>query len=115
MLAWICASLLLRGISHHPPTRSDGSDPPLSSLPSLLRELDARPEDAEHFSVAVTHESEWRISASPGGHVIFERLEEGGETHMVAVPEVKIIGLRSRLISGDIASLESEPWKPGYE
>jgi hypothetical protein len=51
------------------------SDPPLSSLPALLRELDDRPEDTEHSSVALSHESEWCIAVMRGGYVIFEHLE----------------------------------------
>lgn len=90
------------------------SDPPLSSLPALLRELDDRLEDTEHCSVAVSHESEWCMSVSRGGYVVFEHLESGGERHMDAVPEAKIIELWSQLARGDIASIESEPWTPGY-
>ncbi|PYJ94928.1 MAG: hypothetical protein DME23_24625 [Verrucomicrobia bacterium] len=90
------------------------SDPPLSSLPALLRELDNRQEDIEHGSVAVSHESEWCMSVSPGDYVVFEHLERGGERHMHAVPDAKIIELWSRLARGDIAGIESEPWRPGY-
>jgi putative hemolysin len=90
------------------------SNPPLSSLPSLLRELDDRSQDTEHGSVAVSHESEWCISVSRGGYVTFEHLEDGGERHMRGVPDAKIIDLWSRLARGDIASIESEPWRPGY-
>ena len=89
------------------------SDPPLSFLPALLRELDDRPEDTEHGSVAVTHESEWCMSVSRGDYVIFGHLESGGERHMRAVPDAKIIDLWSQLARGDIASIESEPWTPG--
>lgn len=90
------------------------SDPPISSLPALLRELDDRPEDTEHGSVAVSHESEWCMSVSRGGYVIFEHLEDGGERHMRDVPDAKIIDLWLRLARGDIASIEAEPWRPGY-
>jgi hypothetical protein len=90
------------------------SDPPLSSLPSLLRELDERPEDTEHDSVSVSHESEWCIAAMRGGYVIFENLERGEPRHMRDVPAEKIVDLWSRLAQGDLASIESEPWRPGY-
>jgi len=90
------------------------SGPPLSALPALLGELADRPEDTEHGSVAVSHESEWCMTVSRGGYVVFEHLESGGERHMHAVPDVKIIELWSRLAQGDIASIESEPWSPGY-
>jgi hypothetical protein len=90
------------------------SDPPLSSLPGLLRELDDRPEDTEHGDVAVSHESEWCMSVSRGGYVVFKHLEDGDARHMCDVPAEKIIDLWSRLARGDIPSIESEPWRPGY-
>jgi len=86
----------------------------VSEFPALLRELDDRPEDTEHGCVAVTHESEWSISVSRGGYVIFEHLENGGERHMCGVSDVKIIELWTWLSEGDIDSIEREPWKPGY-
>lgn len=89
-------------------------DPPLSSLPALLGELDDRPEDIEHGDVSVSHESEWCISVSRGGYVIFEHLEDGGARHMRGVAATKIIDLWSRLARGDIASIEAEAWRPGY-
>ena len=90
-------------------------DPPLSALPALLRELDNRPEDTEHGSVALSHESEWCLTVSREGYVIFEHLENGGERHMRGVSETKIIELWSRLAQGDIASIECEPWTLGYK
>jgi hypothetical protein len=86
-----------------------------SDLPLLLRELDDRPEDTDHGSVSVTNESGWCISASRGGYVIFEHLEDGGERHMQGVSEPKIIELWSRLAAGDLAAIEQEPWRPGYQ
>src|SRR5262245_61575097 len=90
------------------------SNPPLSALPSLLRELEERTEDTEHGAVAVSHESEWSMSVSRGGHVVFEHLHDGGERHMRDVPSAKIIDLWSRLALGDIASIEAESWSPGH-
>jgi hypothetical protein len=87
----------------------------VSILPSLLRELDDRKEDTEHGSVAITHESEWCISASRGGYVILEHLVDGGGRHMRGVPETKIIELWSLLAIGDIATIQKEPWKLGYQ
>jgi hypothetical protein len=94
----------------------DESDPPLTSLVGLLRELDDRLEDTEHASVSVTHESEWCISVGRGGYVIFENLESegGGERHMRNVSDRKILELWSFLAVGDLQRLELEPWKPGY-
>jgi hypothetical protein len=91
------------------------SDPPLSSLSALLRELDDRPEDVEHGSAAVSHESAWCMSVSRGGNVVFEHLEDGGERHMTGVSEVKIIDMWAKLARGDIAGILSEPWAPGYQ
>jgi len=50
---------------------------PGSDFLALLRELEDRPEDTEHRSVAVTYESEWCLSVSLGGYLIFENLETG--------------------------------------
>ena len=91
------------------------SDPPLSSLPLLLRELADRPEDAEHTDVSVTHESEWCISAFMAGYLILENLESGQPRHMRDVPDAKIIELWSLLAVGDLEKVMSEPWKPGYK
>jgi hypothetical protein len=84
-------------------------------LPALLRELDDRKEDTEHGSVAVTHESEWCMEVFRGGHVTFAHLEEGGASHMRDVSEVRILELWRRLAEGDVASVQKEPWKPGYQ
>lgn len=92
----------------------DERDPPLSSFPALLRELDSHPEDEEPDSVAVRHESEWCISVQRGGHVVFVHLEDGGERHTHHVPESKIVELWSSLAIGDLAKIEREPWSPGY-
>ena len=93
------------------------SNPPISSLPGLLRELEDCPEDSEHASVALTHESEWCIAVMRGGYVIIEHLESdaGGERHMRDVPAAKILDLWLQLAKGDIAVIESEPWESGYK
>jgi hypothetical protein len=103
-------------MAFHITHRYGSMDSPRSAaaFAALLRELDERPEDTEHTSVSVTHESEWCISASRGGYVTFEHLENGGERHMHGVSEAKIIELWTRLAEGDIATIEQEPWKPGY-
>ena len=84
-------------------------------FPALLRELDERPDDEDHGTVSVNHESEWSLSVSRGGHVVFEHVEHGGERHMIGVPDAKIIELWTLLADGDIATIEREPWKPGYQ
>ncbi|SEK17010.1 MULTISPECIES: hypothetical protein [unclassified Variovorax] len=87
-----------------------------SDFLALLRELDDWPEDTEHGSVAVTHESEWSLAASRGGYITFENLEaEGrGERHMDEVPASKILELFRHLVEGNLAAIEQEPWLPGY-
>lgn len=90
-------------------------EPSLAALPELLAELEERPEETEHGSVALTHESEWCISVSRGGYVIFENLENGGERHMNEVPVAKILRMWEQLAAGEISALEALPWLPGYE
>jgi hypothetical protein len=84
-------------------------------LPALLRELEDRPEDTEHGSVSVAHESEWSISVYRGGYLTFENLEDGGESHMRGVKESEILRLLAFLAAGDIDSVRKAPWKPGYQ
>jgi hypothetical protein len=90
-------------------------EPPITVLPSLLAELRERPEDTEHGSVALTHESEWCMSVSYGGHVIFENLESGGERHLAGVSDAQILLMWEDLAAGRIAKLQELPWVPGYE
>lgn len=90
-------------------------DPPMEQLPTLLAELDERPEDTEHGSVALTHESEWSMSVARGGYVILEHLENGGERHMHAVAANDIIRMWHLLAGGRIEDLLAMAWSPGYE
>ena len=83
-------------------------------FPALLAELQDGPEDNEHGTVAVTHESEWCIQASRDGYVVFENLEAGDPRHMSGLSSDAIIGLWTRLARGDIDSLEQENWLDGY-
>lgn len=87
---------------------------PRSAFPELLRELEADPDDAEHNSVSVTHESEWCLAAYRDGHVVFEKTEEGDPRHLTDVGPDKIIALWHLLADGDLDALEREPWRPGY-
>ena len=90
-------------------------DPPLSSFPALLDELEERLEDVEHGSVSVVHESEWALGMMRGGYVVFELATgEGPSRHLVDIPRAKVIELMISLARGDIAALEAEPWKSGY-
>jgi len=88
-------------------------NPPLSSFEALLAELD--PNDQEHCDVAVTHESGWCISTGISGNISWENVEEGPPPrHMIGVPPEKIIELWTKLAKGDLAAIESEPWREGY-
>lgn len=91
----------------------DELDPPVSSFPAILRELDESV-DTEHGDVSLTHESEWCLSVSRDRTVTFENLDDGEPRHMRGVPDSKIIELWVLLSRGDLASIEREPWKPGY-
>jgi hypothetical protein len=90
-------------------------DPPLDRLKALLKELDDRQEDTEHGSVALTHESEWCLSVSRGGYVIFEHLKDGGERHMTSISPEEVLRMWRLLAAGNIAELERLPWIPGYD
>ncbi len=81
---------------------------------ALLQELDDRPEDSEHGSLAVTHESEWNMSVSRGGYVVFENLETGGARHLNGVSTGKVVELWRRLANGDLIALADEAWIDGY-
>ena len=90
-------------------------DPDISAFPSLLDELDERPEDVEHASVSVIHESEWGLGFHSGGYVAFEHVEgEGEPRHMRAVPRAKLIEMMETIARGDLDALEREPWLSGY-
>lgn len=90
-------------------------DPSLSILPALLDELEKRLDDEEHGSVSVIHESEWGLSISRGGYVVFESVERDDDPrHMRGVPREKLIDLMCELALGHLGELEKEPWQSGY-
>lgn len=91
------------------------SKPSLSALPALLAELRERSDDTEHGSVALTHESEWCMSVSLSGHVIFENLEDGGERHLTGVSDAQVLQMWEDLAAGRIEKLQELPWNIGYE
>ncbi len=90
------------------------SDASFTAFDTLLAELNADIVGSEHADVAVTHESEWCLSAHRGGYIVFEHLEEGEPRHMRDVPAEKIIALWRALAAGDLEILEREPWRAGY-
>lgn len=88
-------------------------NPPLDAFSQLLAELD--PDDTEHCDVALIHESGWCISVDVCRTISWENIEGGpAPRHMVNVPEARILELWTKLAKGDLASIESEPWNPGY-
>jgi hypothetical protein len=91
------------------------SDPSPSIFPLLLEELEERVDDQEHATVSVIHESEWGLTFSRGGYVSYENVDaEDQPRHMQRVSREKAIKLMQSLSVGDFASLEREPWQPGY-
>lgn len=90
-------------------------DIPESAFPDLLDELEVRPEDKEHTSVSVIHESEWGLGFYRGGYVTFEHVEgEGEPRHMVNVSRQEQLVMMQLLANGDLDTLERRPWQPGY-
>ena len=90
-------------------------DPAFSTFPSLLDELTERPEDQEHTSVSLIHESEWGLGFYLGGYVTFENVEgEGEPRHMRDIARPKLIEMMETLARGDLDALEREPWLSGY-
>jgi hypothetical protein len=88
-------------------------DPPIERLRELLQSLDI--EDKEHPDVALTHESQWCLSAYPSGLLVWENDEANiAPRHMKGVSREKVLGLWLKLVQGDIAAMEAETWLPGY-
>jgi len=89
------------------------SDVPIAQFEAILRELDAV--DDEHPNACLKHESEWVLSYFKSGLMVFENAEEEGEPrHMNGVTIERAAMLWSLLARGDLATLESEVWRPGY-
>ena len=89
-------------------------NPSIERLRELLQSLDM--EDNEHPDVALKHETEWCLSAYPGGLLVWENAEvdEGIARHMKCVPRERVLDLWLALAQGDLAAIEVEPWLPGY-
>ncbi|MGS2723395.1 hypothetical protein ACVBEJ_06585 [Porticoccus sp. GXU_MW_L64] len=86
---------------------------PLEKLPTLYSELEGI-EDAESY-VALTHESEWCLSAYANGTLVWENnFSELDESwYMEGVPEQKVIELWSLLASGNIDLIKQQTWQLG--
>jgi hypothetical protein len=90
------------------------SDVPLESLPGLLDEVNEA--DGEHTDVSLTHETEWCLSTSAKGLLVWENLEsrESKPRHMNGVERAHVLRLWTALADGDLAMIDAEPWLPGY-
>jgi hypothetical protein len=89
-------------------------NPSMERLRELLQSLEI--EDDEHPDVSLKHETEWCLSAYPGGLLVWENIEvdEGNARHMKRVSREKVLNLWLALAQGDLAAIEVEPWLPGY-
>ncbi len=96
-------------------TGSSERDPAISSFDRLLDELKENPEDEEHTSISVIHESEWGLGCYLGGYVTFEHVEgEGEPRHMRELSRGQVLLLMRQVANGELAEVEKWPWKPGY-
>jgi hypothetical protein len=91
-------------------------DPPLETLASLVSELDEDPDDIEHTSVGVVHESDWSIEAFINGLVTLEHLEELDiePRHLYVSNRDEAVQLLRTAAEGRFDELFAEPWQPGY-
>jgi hypothetical protein len=93
------------------------SNPPFTAFEALLDEVEEDPLDDEHVGVGVVHESGWTIGVYSGWAVVFEHVEDPdvAPRHLVIGRDrERVLRLMRAAAEGDVASLESEPWQPGY-
>ena len=88
----------------------------LSELERLYAELESSDEEHTDVSVRGGPDCEWCLSAFRSRLLVWENVEESDVSprHMHAVPRERVIALWGKLAVGDLAAIESEPWKPGY-
>jgi hypothetical protein len=95
----------------------DDSNPPFSDFEALLDEVEEAPLDNEHVGVGVVHESGWTIGVYSGWAVVFENVDDldFAPRHLVVGGDrERVLRLMRAAAEGDVASLELEPWQPGY-
>ena len=84
----------------------------IEQMRQALAELDV--EDKEHPDTALTHEDGWCLGAYTNGLLIWEHVELNEPRHMRDVPRERVLELWLKLVGGEFASIDAEPWKPGY-
>jgi hypothetical protein len=85
-----------------------------ADIDAVLAELD-EPVDEEHPDVSLSHETEWALSAFPSGLLVWENVEEDDEPrHLTGVDRSLVRSLWLALAKGDLATVEAQPWRPGY-
>ncbi len=91
------------------------SNPDEQTINAVLAELD-EPLDPEHPDVALTHESEWCLSAYPSGLIVWENLEddEVPVRHMRNVSKQDVRRLWAELAQGKLQVVDAEDWTLGY-
>jgi hypothetical protein len=91
-------------------------DPPLEALDALLGELDDRPVDPEHPSVALVHESHWALAVYPRGLITLENVEDLAvePQHLVVQDRGEARSLLQSLAEGDLDEVFAAAWRPGY-
>jgi len=87
-------------------------DTSAASLNRLLDDL-ANNADEEHFSVSVTNGG-WNLGLYRDLVVLEDVEENDTERHMVGVDREECVALATALIAGDLDSVKSRPWVPGY-
>jgi hypothetical protein len=96
----------------------DDPNPPFTAFEALLDEVEEDPRDIEHVGVGVVHESGWAIEVYAGWTVVFENVEDldVAPRHIVVGRDrERVLGLMRAAAEGEVASLEAEPWQPGYQ
>lgn len=101
-------------MTYHVTTRwgGDESEPTESRLREVLAELDA--DDDEHPDASLTHDSEWCLSASQDGALVYQNLDDPDPRHMPDVSREQVLALWLKLAAGNLDAIEAEAWRPGY-
>jgi hypothetical protein len=92
---------------------ADRTDTSPEALDRLLDDLLLN-SDEEHASVSVTFDGIWNLELYRG-RVVFQDIEErGSERHLMGVDRRERLAIATALIAGNLDSVSSRPWVPGY-